>query len=47
MTLTPRSLLGRTALTIASTLLLFMIISMGAAVYFIFIPMAKGCYEFL
>ena len=41
MTLTPRSLLGRTALTIASTLLLFMIISMGAAVYFIFIPMAK------
>jgi len=39
--LAPRSLLGRTALTIAATLLVFMIISMGAAVYFIFIPTAK------
>lgn len=37
----PRTLLGRTAITIALTLLLFMIISMSAAVYFIAIPMAE------
>lgn len=41
MKLWPRSLLGRTATTIASTLLLFVAISMGAAVYFIMIPMAQ------
>jgi two-component system osmolarity sensor histidine kinase EnvZ len=41
MTLMPHSLLGRTAWTIATMLLLFMVFSMGAAVYFIFIPMAK------
>jgi two-component system osmolarity sensor histidine kinase EnvZ len=37
----PRSLLGRTAITIAVTLLAFMAISMAAAVYFVYNPMAK------
>ena len=41
MTIYPRSLLGRTAVTIALTLLAFMAISMAAAVYFIYSPMAK------
>ena len=41
MTIHPRSLLGRTAITIAITLLAFMAISMTAAVYFIYNPMAK------
>ena len=41
MTLYPRSLLGRTAVTIALTLLAFMAISMAAAVYFIYNPMAR------
>ncbi|MDX2413426.1 MAG: ATP-binding protein [Woeseiaceae bacterium] len=41
MKLAPRSLFGRTAITIALTLLVFMAISMGAAVYFIAIPMAE------
>ena len=41
MTFYPRSLLGRTAITIAVTLLAFMAISMAAAVYFIYYPMAK------
>jgi two-component system osmolarity sensor histidine kinase EnvZ len=41
MTLYPRSLLGRTAITIALTLVAFMTISMAAAVYFIYNPMAK------
>jgi two-component system osmolarity sensor histidine kinase EnvZ len=39
--LTPRSLLGRTAVTVSLTLLLFMAISLGSAVYFIAIPMAE------
>lgn len=37
----PQSLLGRSALTIALTLLIFMLVSLGSAVYFIAIPMAK------
>jgi len=37
----PQSLLGRSAFTIALTLLVFMLISLGTAVYFIAIPMAK------
>ena len=41
MTFFPRSLLGRTAITIAVTLLAFMAISMAAAVYFVYNPMAK------
>ena len=41
MKLTPRSLLGRTAFTMALTLMVFMFVSLGAAVYFIAIPMAK------
>ena len=41
MTIYPRSLLGRTAITIALTLLAFMAISMTAAVYFVYNPMAK------
>ncbi len=41
MTLYPRSLLGRTAITISLTLLAFMAISMAAAVYFVYNPMAK------
>ena len=41
MKLTPRALLGRTAITVALTLLIFAIISLGTAVYFIAIPMAK------
>jgi two-component system osmolarity sensor histidine kinase EnvZ len=36
-----RTLLGRTALTIAVSLLTFMTVSLGAAAYFIAIPMAK------
>lgn len=41
MRLTPRTLLGRSAFTVALSLLAFMIISLGTAVYFIAIPMAK------
>lgn len=41
MKLTPRTLLGRTAVTVALTLLMFMVISLGTAIYFIAIPMAK------
>ena len=41
MKLMPRSLLGRSAFTIALALLTFVVVSMGAAVYFIAIPMAK------
>lgn len=41
MTIVPRSLLGRTAVTIAVTLLTFMAISLAAAMYFIYNPMAK------
>ncbi len=41
MKLPPQSLLGRTAFTIALTLIIFMLISLGAAVYFIAMPMAK------
>lgn len=41
MTLMPQSLLGRSAFTIALTLLIFMLVSLGSAVYFIAIPMAK------
>jgi two-component system osmolarity sensor histidine kinase EnvZ len=41
MTFYPRSLLGRTAITIALTLLAFMAISLAAAVYFVHNPMAK------
>ena len=41
MTLYPRSLLGRTAITMALTLIAFMAISMAAAIYFIYNPMAK------
>jgi len=37
----PQSLLGRSAFTIALALLVFMLISLGTAVYFIAIPMAK------
>jgi len=39
--LMPRSLFGRSAMTIALTLLVFMTFSMSAAVYFIAIPMAE------
>ena len=41
MTLKPRSLFGRTAITIAFSLLFFMLISLGATVYFVAIPMAQ------
>lgn len=41
MKLRPRSLFGRTAVTIALTLLTFVVISLGAMVYFIAIPMAQ------
>ncbi len=41
MTLYPRSLLGRTAITIALTLLAFMAFCMAAAVYFVYNPIAK------
>ena len=37
----PRSLMGRTAITIAATLLVFMMIFVSAAVYFVYHPMAK------
>jgi len=39
--LRPQSLLGQTVITIALTLAAFMVISMGAAVYFIYLPMAQ------
>jgi hypothetical protein len=41
MKLTSSSLFGRTAITIAVTLLLFTVVSMGAVVYFVLYPMAK------
>lgn len=41
MRLWPRSLFGRTAVTIALTMLLLLAISTSAAVYFVVIPMAK------
>ena len=41
MKLLPQSLLGRSALTIALTLTVFVFVSLGSAVYFIMIPMAK------
>ena len=41
MKLAPQTLLGRSAVTIALTLLVFMFVSLGTAVYFIAIPMAE------
>ncbi len=41
MKLTPRTLFGRSAVTIALTLLVFMVVSLGTAVYFIAMPMAE------
>jgi two-component system osmolarity sensor histidine kinase EnvZ len=41
----PASLLGRTAMTIGITLLVFTTISMSAVVYFVMIPMAKRSAE--
>ena len=41
MSVLPRSLFGRTALTVAVTLLAFLVIALGTSVYFIEIPMAK------
>jgi len=39
--LSPKSLLGRTAITISLTLMLFMVVSTVAAAYFIYNPMAR------
>jgi len=39
--LMPQSLLGRSAFTIGLTLLIFVLVALGSAVYFIAIPMAK------
>jgi two-component system osmolarity sensor histidine kinase EnvZ len=41
MRLAPQSLFGRAAITIALTLLSFAVVSMGAVMYFIMLPMAK------
>ena len=41
MRLRPTSLFGRTAITIAATLILFTIVSTGAVMHFVIIPMAK------
>ena len=41
MTLGPHSLLGRTVVTISVTLLVFMLIFVSAAVYFVYNPMAQ------
>ena len=41
MTLWPRSLIGRTVITIAVTLFVFMVIVVSAAVYFVYNPIAK------
>ena len=41
MRLTPQTLLGRSAFTVALSLLMFMFVSLGSAVYYIAIPMAK------
>ena len=41
MTYRPRSLFGRTVITIAVTLLVFMVIFVSAAVYFVYNPMAR------
>jgi len=37
----PRTLFGRSALTIALSLVVFMVLSLGSAIYFIAMPMAK------
>ena len=37
----PRSLFGRTAATLAVTMALFLVVSMGSVAYFVVIPMAK------
>lgn len=41
MKLHPRSLFGRTAITVALTLLAFMAIALGSLLYFVHIPLAK------
>ncbi len=41
MTIFPRSLLSRTAVTISLALLLFMVITLGAAVYYVAMPIGK------
>ena len=41
MTIFPRSLLSRTAVTISLALLLFMVITLGAAIYFVAMPIGK------
>jgi len=41
MTIRPRSLLGRTVVTIAATLFVFMLICVSAAIYFVYNPMAQ------
>ena len=41
MILRPRTLFGRTAATLALTMTVFLIVSMGAIVYFVMFPMAK------
>jgi two-component system osmolarity sensor histidine kinase EnvZ len=41
MRIRPTTLFSRTAITIAATLLLFTVVSMGAIVYFVIFPMAK------
>ena len=41
MRLRPQSLFGRTALTISLTLLVFMILFVSAAVYFVYIPFVQ------
>jgi two-component system osmolarity sensor histidine kinase EnvZ len=41
MTLWPRSLLGRTVITIAAALFVFMLIFVSAAIYFVYNPMAQ------
>ena len=41
MMLRPRSLFGRTAITVALTLLAFMAIALGSMLYFVHIPLSK------
>ena len=47
MRLAPQSLFGRAAITIALTLLSFAVVSMGAVMYFIMLPMDKRYAEVL
>ena len=45
MKLLPRSLFGQTAAKVALALILFMVISLGAFIYFVMVPIAERSAE--